>query len=93
MLDQTTCLEGLIIIMRYTILLLYVQYRLDVELLKNKGIPAGPLYGQLKSGKTITHNGVTIQSEDVVGPPRPGKKIGMWSGTATFIMTFQDRSL
>ena len=71
----------------------YVHYRLDVELLKSKGIPAGPLYGQLKSGKTITHNGVTVQPEDVVGPPRPGKKIGMWGSTATFKMIFQDQSL
>lgn len=43
------------------------------------GIPVGPLFGRLQHGKTLEHNGVTIRPEDVMGPPRPGRKI-VYSG-------------
>ncbi len=40
------------------------------------GIPEGPLWSKLQRGLTITlPNGRTIHSEEIVGPPRPGRKI------------------
>ena len=50
--------------------------KLDVLLLKEKGIPPGPLYGQLKSGKPVElADGSLIKPEDVLGPSRKGRKI------------------
>ena len=40
------------------------------------GIPPGPLYGQLKSGESITlDDGRTFHGQDFIGLPRPGRKI------------------
>ncbi|MGH9924171.1 MAG: ribonuclease Z [Nitrososphaeraceae archaeon] len=45
------------------------------------GIPKGILYKQLQSGKDIVINGVIVKSMDVVGPRRPGRKIGISGDT------------
>ncbi len=42
---------------------------------KELGIPEGPLYGRLQSGKSIVVNGRTIESSMVMGPPRRGRKL------------------
>ena len=39
------------------------------------GIPEGPLFGKLQRGEEITVNGLTITPDEVMGPPRPGRKI------------------
>lgn len=50
--------------------------KLDVAILKSKGVPSGPLYGKIKSGQSIRlDNGEVISPEDCVGPERPGRKI------------------
>jgi ribonuclease Z len=50
--------------------------RFNLERAKELGIPAGPMYSQLQSGKSITLNdGRVIQSSEVLGPPRPGKVV------------------
>ncbi|HLE53695.1 MAG TPA: ribonuclease Z [Thermoplasmata archaeon] len=49
--------------------------RFSLEKAKELGIPAGPLYSQLQEGRAITVGGRTIQPEEVLGPPRRGRKI------------------
>ena len=39
------------------------------------GIDPGPLFSKLHSGQAVEVNGKIINSEDVVGEPRPGRKI------------------
>lgn len=39
------------------------------------GIKPGPLFSKLQSGETITVEGREIHPEEVLGPPRPGRKI------------------
>jgi ribonuclease Z len=38
------------------------------------GIPPGPKYSKLHDGEPVEHEGRTIQPEEVVGPPRPGRR-------------------
>jgi ribonuclease Z len=45
------------------------------------GIPEGKLYKQLQSGMNIVFNGSIVRSSDVVGPRRPGRKIGISGDT------------
>jgi ribonuclease Z len=53
----------------------------DIKRAKEMGIPEGQLYSSLQTGKDITYNGKIIRSSDVVGPPRPGRKIGISGDT------------
>lgn len=50
--------------------------KLDPDLLKLRGIPPGPLYGKIKNGETVTApDGSLVMPADVLGPPRPGRKV------------------
>jgi ribonuclease Z len=50
--------------------------RFDVKKAAGFGIPEGPLYGSLQRGESITLNdGRRIRSSEVLGPPRPGRRI------------------
>ena len=42
---------------------------------KTLGIPQGPLWSQLQAGETVQLNTRTITPDQVVGPPRPGRKL------------------
>ncbi len=39
------------------------------------GLPPGPLYSRLQGGEAVTHRGLTISPDQVLGPPRRGRKI------------------
>jgi len=38
------------------------------------GIPPGPKYSRLHRGEPVEHDGRTVHPEEVVGPPRPGRR-------------------
>jgi len=39
------------------------------------GLPPGPKYSRLHDGEPVEHDGRTIRPEQVVGPPRPGRRL------------------
>jgi ribonuclease Z len=56
--------------------------KLLVHKLKELGVEAGPLYGQVKQGHAITSpSGVVIQPEDVTGPTHIGRVITILGDT------------
>ena len=53
----------------------------DVEKAKELGIPEGILYQKLQKGEDLQFNNKLIPSRSVVGPSRPGRKIGISGDT------------
>jgi ribonuclease Z len=50
--------------------------RFDPEHARALGIPEGPLWGQIHRGQPVTlPDGRVIQSSELVGPPRPGRRV------------------
>ncbi|MDI6708128.1 MAG: ribonuclease Z [Candidatus Thermoplasmatota archaeon] len=49
--------------------------RFRIERAKALGLPQGPLYRRLQSGKSIVFKGKRIKPEDVLGKPRKGRKL------------------
>ncbi len=57
--------------------------RFDVERADMLGIPNGPERGALQRGEAVTlPDGRSVAPDDVLGPPRPGRKIVMTGDTA-----------
>ena len=57
--------------------------RFDVIAADGLGVPNGPERGALQRGEPVTlADGRTVRSDDVLGPPRPGRKIVMTGDTA-----------
>jgi ribonuclease Z len=57
--------------------------RFDPETAAALGIPVGPERGALQRGEAVTlPDGRTIRPEEVVGPPRPGRKLVISGDTA-----------
>ncbi|EPY05322.1 ribonuclease Z [Paenibacillus alvei TS-15] len=56
--------------------------RLDLNLLKEKNLPPGPLYGQLKRGQDIVlPSGELVEASSVLGSPIPGKSVTILGDT------------
>ncbi|MFW6018132.1 MAG: ribonuclease Z [Halapricum sp.] len=51
------------------------------------GIPPGPKYSKLHAGEPVEHDGRTIQPEEVVGPPRPGRRVVYTGDTRPTVAT------
>jgi len=49
--------------------------RFSVERAEALGVPPGPLYSRLQEGEAVGIGDRTIRPEDVLGPPRRGRKI------------------
>jgi ribonuclease Z len=49
--------------------------RLDAARAGELGVPAGPMLGALQRGEAIEVNGKRISPDEVVGEPRPGRKV------------------
>jgi ribonuclease Z len=49
--------------------------RFNADLAREMGIPEGPLWGKLHHGDTVEVDGRTITAAEVVGAPRPGRKV------------------
>ena len=55
---------------------------LKVEKLKEMNIPSGPVYGQLKAGKTVTlEDGTILDGHDFIGMPQKGRIVAILGDT------------
>lgn len=51
---------------------------IDQVAVTKAGCPPGPLYRDLKDGKTVTlPNGKQLDGKDFIGPPKPGRKVAI----------------
>jgi ribonuclease Z len=53
--------------------------RFDPDKARALGIPEGPLWGRIHKGEAVEAGGRTVHPEELVGPPRSGRKV-VYSG-------------
>jgi ribonuclease Z len=57
--------------------------RFDVETARALGVPEGPLFGRLQAGEAVVlADGTEVLPDQVLGPPRPGRKVVLTGDTA-----------
>jgi ribonuclease Z len=57
--------------------------RFDVETARALGVPEGPLFGRLQAGEAVVPaDGTEVLPDQVLGPPRPGRKVVLAGDTA-----------
>jgi ribonuclease Z len=49
--------------------------RFDVDAARSLGVPEGPLWGRLQTGEAVDVDGRRVVPEEVLGPPRPARKV------------------
>lgn len=57
--------------------------KMKVEYLERLGLPRGPLWGKLQRGENVVFQGMVIKPEDVVDPPRRGRRV-VYTGDTRF---------
>lgn len=58
------------------------QGELQADLLKEAGVPSGPLYGKIKNGETVTlEDGRVIDGRDFIGPSQKGRIVTILGDT------------
>jgi ribonuclease Z len=60
---------------------------LDPQAAARLGVPEGPELGRLQRGEPVTGSAGTVSPEDVMGPPRTGRKLVIAGDTAPCEMT------
>jgi ribonuclease Z len=64
--------------------------RVNVDLVRGPGVPEGPSFGRLHRGEDVKlDDGTVVRATQVVGPPRPGRKLVYSGDTRPCVSTVQ----